>query len=64
MLAASRLRYARRHRGRVGSVLERLGIGLGESVRTIFGRGGSSYRRGHRQALGVIIRGNDAYRPR
>jgi N-acetylglucosaminyl-diphospho-decaprenol L-rhamnosyltransferase len=64
MLAASRLRYARRHRGRVGSVLERLGIGLGEGVRTIFGRGGSSYRRGHLQALGVIIRGNDAYRPR
>jgi GT2 family glycosyltransferase len=63
MLAASRLRYARRHRGRVGSFLERFGIGLGESVRTIFGRGGSDYRLGHRQALGVIVRGDDAYRP-
>jgi GT2 family glycosyltransferase len=63
MLAASRLRYARRHRGRVGSFLERFGIGLGESVRTIVGRGGSNYRLGHLQALGVILRGNDAYRP-
>jgi len=64
MLAASRLRYARRHRGRIGSSLERLGIGLGEIVRTIFGRGGSKYRLGHLQAFGVIVRGNDGYRPR
>ena len=63
MLAASRLRYARRHRGRLGSFLERAGIGLGEALRAIVGQGGSSYRLGHRQALGVILRGDDAYRP-
>ena len=64
MLAASRLRYARRHRGRLASLAERAGIGLGEALRTIVGSGGVSYRRGHLEALFVILRGDDAYRPR
>jgi N-acetylglucosaminyl-diphospho-decaprenol L-rhamnosyltransferase len=63
MLAASRLRYARRHSGPVGSIVERVGIGAGEALRTIVGRGDRSYRRGHLRALGVIVRGDDAYRP-
>jgi hypothetical protein len=63
MLAASRLRYARRHRGRLASLAERAGIGLGEALRTVVGAGGASYRRGHLAALLVILRGNDAYRP-
>ena len=62
MLAASRLRYAKRHRGMVGALLERVGIGLGEALRTIVGRGNASYRRGHLSALGVIIRSDDDYR--
>lgn len=62
LLAASRLRYAKRHRGVVGVTLERVGIGLGEALRTIVGRGGAEYRRGHLKALGVIVRGDDGYR--
>ncbi|HET8743487.1 MAG TPA: glycosyltransferase family 2 protein [Gaiella sp.] len=62
MLAASRLRYARRYRGRVGFLVERVGIGLGEALHAIAGRGGPSYRRGHLRALGVVLRGDDAYR--
>ena len=60
MLAASRLRYARRYRGRVGSLLERAGIGIGEAARTIVGQSGC--RLGHLRALGVVIRGDVAYR--
>lgn len=62
MLAASRLRYTRRYCGRVGSIVDRVGMGLGEALRVIVGRGGSSYRLGHRRALGVIVRGDDSYR--
>jgi N-acetylglucosaminyl-diphospho-decaprenol L-rhamnosyltransferase len=63
MLASSRLRYARRHRGRVAATLERIGIGLGEALRAVVGRGDMTYRRGHRRALAVVVRGDDAYRP-
>jgi N-acetylglucosaminyl-diphospho-decaprenol L-rhamnosyltransferase len=62
LLAASRIRYAKRHRGRVGALLEHVGIGLGEALRTIIGRGDASYRRGHLRALGVILRSDDGYR--
>lgn len=62
MLAASRLRYARRSRGRVGSLVERVGIGLGEALHSAVGRGGRSYRLGHLRALGVVVRGDDTYR--
>jgi GT2 family glycosyltransferase len=63
MLAASRLRYARRHRGRVAALAERVGIGLGEALRSVVGAGGASYRRGHRAALLVTLRGDDGYLP-
>jgi N-acetylglucosaminyl-diphospho-decaprenol L-rhamnosyltransferase len=63
MLASSRLRYARRHRGRLAAALERIGIGVGEALRSVVGRGDRTYRRGHRKALVVVLRGNDAYRP-
>jgi GT2 family glycosyltransferase len=62
MLASSRLRYANAHRGAVAARLERLGIGIGEAVRSVVGRGDAAHRRGHRRALGVILRGEDAYR--
>jgi N-acetylglucosaminyl-diphospho-decaprenol L-rhamnosyltransferase len=62
MLAASRLRYARRYRSRIGSLLDRIGMGIGEALRVVVGRGGSRYRVGHRRALGVIVRGEDSYR--
>jgi hypothetical protein len=63
MLASSRLRYARRHRGRLAAAFERIGIGIGEALRAVVGRGDGSYRRGHRKALAVVVRGEDAYRP-
>jgi GT2 family glycosyltransferase len=63
MLAASRLRFARRHRGPVAAFFERFGIGLGEALRVVVGSGDRSYRRGHVRALGVILRGDAAYRP-
>ena len=62
MLAASRLRYAKRHRGRIAAFLERLGIGIGEALRTVVGRGDASYRRGHLEALSVVLRSDDGYR--
>ena len=39
MLAASRLQYAKRYRGAIGAIAERVGIGIGEGLRTIVGRG-------------------------
>ena len=62
MLAASRLRYAKRHHGVIGAILERVGIGIGEGLRTMIGRGESGHRRGHLRALGVTLRSDDGYR--
>ena len=42
------------------SLLERAGIGIGEAARTIVGQSGC--RLGHLRALGVVIRGDVAYR--
>jgi N-acetylglucosaminyl-diphospho-decaprenol L-rhamnosyltransferase len=60
MLAASRLRYAERYRGRVGRLLERVGIGVGEAIRAVVGQSGC--RRGHLRAFGVAVRGDSSYR--
>jgi GT2 family glycosyltransferase len=50
-LAASRVRYARKHRSRAMALLERLGIALGELTHTIIARGGGRVRRGHFRAF-------------
>ena len=39
LLAASRLHYAKRHHNAIGAIVERVGIGVGEGLRTIVGRG-------------------------
>jgi GT2 family glycosyltransferase len=62
MLAASRLRYAERHHGAFRAILERVGIGIGEGLRTMIGRGDSGYRRGHLRALGAIMHSDNGYR--
>jgi N-acetylglucosaminyl-diphospho-decaprenol L-rhamnosyltransferase len=62
VLAASRLHYAKRHHGAMRAVIERVGIGIGEGLRTMIGRGESGARRGHLRALGVILRGDDGFR--
>jgi GT2 family glycosyltransferase len=51
VLAASRLRYARKHRSPAGALLERLGIAFGALTHALVSRGGGSVRRGHLRAL-------------
>jgi N-acetylglucosaminyl-diphospho-decaprenol L-rhamnosyltransferase len=51
VLAASRLRYAGKHRSRAAALLERLGIALGALTHAVVSRGGGSVRRGHLRAL-------------
>ena len=50
-LAASRVRYARKHRGRAVAFLERVGVGLGAATHALVGRGGRAARAGHARAL-------------
>jgi N-acetylglucosaminyl-diphospho-decaprenol L-rhamnosyltransferase len=51
VLAASRLRYASKHRGPVGARVERAGIALGALTHVLVARGGVEMRKGHAGAL-------------
>ena len=51
VLAASRLRYASKHRGASAAVLERGGVALGALTHVLVSRGGAEVRRGHLGAL-------------
>jgi hypothetical protein len=51
VLAASRLRYARKHRSWAGAMLERLGVALGALTHAVVSRGGRAARAGHLRAL-------------
>jgi GT2 family glycosyltransferase len=51
VLAASRVRYAAKHRSQVFAALERLGIALGALTHIVVSRGGREMRRGHARAL-------------
>jgi GT2 family glycosyltransferase len=53
VLAASRVRYARKHRGPVGAVAERGGIALIELTHMVVSKGGKASRAGHARALRV-----------
>lgn len=55
ILAASRIRYARKHAGRVGAFLERAGVAFGSITHAVVGRGGRAARRGHLGALAVAL---------
>lgn len=61
VLAASRVRYARKHYRHPAALLERAGIALGALVHAAVGRGGPAVRAGHlaaaRVALGLSARG-------
>ena len=50
-LAASRIRYARKHRSRTYEFFERGGVGLSALTHLVGGRGGRSARTGHARAL-------------
>lgn len=51
VLAASRLRYAAKHRSGIVTLLERLGIALSAFTHVVAGRGGRAARSGHARAL-------------
>jgi hypothetical protein len=51
VLAASRIRYAHKHRGRTGALLERLGVALGALTHALVSRGGRAVRAGHLRAF-------------
>jgi N-acetylglucosaminyl-diphospho-decaprenol L-rhamnosyltransferase len=51
VLAESRVRYARKHRGRCAAALERLGITLEALTHMVLARGGLRSRAGHARAL-------------
>ncbi|HEY1369609.1 MAG TPA: glycosyltransferase family 2 protein [Gaiellaceae bacterium] len=53
VLAASRVRYAAKHRGRMGAAAERAGVALGALTHVVVSRGGGSVRAGHARALWV-----------
>jgi N-acetylglucosaminyl-diphospho-decaprenol L-rhamnosyltransferase len=51
VLAASRIRYARKHRSRAVALLERLGVIVGGLTHAVVTRGGGATRRGNLRAL-------------
>ena len=51
VLTASRVRYARKHRGPLFTVLERAGLALGALTHLAAARGGIAARRGHARSL-------------
>jgi N-acetylglucosaminyl-diphospho-decaprenol L-rhamnosyltransferase len=55
VLAASRLRYAAKHRSRPAAFLERVGVGLGALTHVLIGRGGAAARAGHAGALKLTL---------
>jgi GT2 family glycosyltransferase len=55
VLAASRIRYARKHRSRVVALLERAGVVLGGLTHAAVTRGGRAARRGNLRAVGRAL---------
>ena len=55
VLAQSRMRYAAKHRGRLGALLERTGIALEAATHIVVSRGGAAARRGHARALRLAL---------
>ena len=56
LLAASRIRYDRKHRGRLVAAVDRVGIALGALTHMVVSRGGRATRAGHARALRVAFR--------
>jgi N-acetylglucosaminyl-diphospho-decaprenol L-rhamnosyltransferase len=55
LYAASRTLYARKHRSRLGALLERLGLGLSAATHAVASRG-TGARIGHARSLPVVVR--------
>lgn len=56
VLAASRVRYARKHAGRATAVLERAGVALVALTHSLVSSGGRPARAGHLNALRTVLR--------
>jgi GT2 family glycosyltransferase len=54
-LAASRIRYARKHHRKLVALLERIGVGLGEVTHAVFTDKGRAVRAGHLRALWLVV---------
>jgi GT2 family glycosyltransferase len=57
LLAAARLRYARKHSRPLPAALERVGVGLWALTHVLVSRGGRGDRRGHARALRTVLSG-------
>ena len=57
VLAASRLRYAKKHHSSVGALAERVGVGIGALTHLLVTRKGRAARLGYARALAVTLRG-------
>jgi GT2 family glycosyltransferase len=55
VLAASRIRYAAKHRSRAGAFLERIGVALEAVTHVAVARGGIAARAGHARALRLAV---------
>jgi N-acetylglucosaminyl-diphospho-decaprenol L-rhamnosyltransferase len=55
VLVASKIRYARKHRGPVYAAFERVGVGLGALARIVVSRGGVAQRVGHARSLRAAL---------
>jgi N-acetylglucosaminyl-diphospho-decaprenol L-rhamnosyltransferase len=62
VLAASKLRYARKHRGRGYAALERFGLGLASGLRALVAPDPAT-RRGHRRSLRHVVFGGSPPQP-
>lgn len=56
LLAASRIAYNRKHRNRIFSTADRIGIALGALTHVVVSSGGTAARVGHARAFGVSLR--------
>lgn len=54
-LAASRIRYARKHRSAAVATLERIGVGLGAFTHVLISTGGPAVRAGHARSLRLVL---------
>lgn len=62
LLAASRIRYDRKHRRRAAVALDRIGIALGALTHMVVSKGGRASRAGHARALKIAMLSGDRRR--
>ena len=55
VLATSRILYARKHRGAIYALLERVGVALGALTHMVISQGGRASRAGHARSLKVAV---------